>query len=59
MPTLERLKLVKAVGGGRNARHIGTCDLTRQIGSGSFRPYFRSPRVVSPSFIISALKNEI
>ena len=26
---------------------------------GSFRPYSRSPRVVSPSFINSALKNEI
>ena len=25
----------------------------------SFRPYSRSPRVVSPSFINSALKNEI
>jgi hypothetical protein len=26
---------------------------------GSFRPYSRSPRVVSPRFINSALKNEI
>ena len=26
---------------------------------GSFRPYSRSPRVISPSFINSAVKNKI